>query len=213
MDAWRLRIEACLKRASARRTRALFAESNPHLVGDRLFEARWASPCVDAAVLIPIIGRAEPTVLLTLRSPDMPSHAAEISLPGGRLHGDEGAVAAALREAFEEANIAPEFITVLGALGVHKGGIGYSVTPVVGLVDPKADIRPCPREVAEIFEVPLAHIADLKNHYMEEKILEGVAYNMFAADWGRFHIWGLTAGILRTLAEALDDAGGDAAAE
>lgn len=205
MSEWRRLIEANLQRASAQRIRALFAEINPHLVGDKLFEDRWSDVRRDAAVLVPIIDRPEgATVLLTVRSSDMPSHAGQISFPGGRVQPEDGGpIAAALREAQEEVNIDPAKVTVIGTLGVHQGGLGFSVTPVVGIVDPSADIKPCPREVAEIFEVPLSFFADLNNHGTEERELKGVRYNMFASPYGRFHIWGLTAGILRTLAETL----------
>lgn len=205
---WREAIGRNLRNVSAQRVRALFAEINPHLVGDKLFEDRWSDIRRDAAVLVPIIDRVEgPTVVMTVRSSDMPSHAGQISFPGGRVHPeDDGPVATALREAFEEVNIAPEKVSILGALGVHQGGLGFSVTPVVGVVDPSAELKPCPREVAEIFEVPLSFIADPSNHTTEERVHNGVAYNMFAAPFGRYHIWGLTAGILRTLAETLQEA-------
>jgi hypothetical protein len=94
---------------------------------------------------------------------------------------------------------------------VHQGGLGFNVTPVIGLVDPKTDFRPCPREVDEIFEAPLSFIADLSNHIIEQREHEGVKYNMFALPYERYHIWGLTAGILRTLAEALQEKDGTAA--
>jgi len=204
---WRARISANLKRASAQRIRALFAEINPGLVGDRLFEDRWSDVRKDAAVLVPIIDRLEgATVLLTVRSSDMPSHAGQISFPGGKVEPrDESVIAAALREAREEVNIRSEQVEIIGTLGVHQGGLGFSVTPVVGVVDPAANIKPCPREVAEVFEVPLAFFADLANHLTEQREHKGVRYNMFAAPYDRFHIWGLTAGILRTLAETLQD--------
>jgi len=204
---WRARIEANLHRASAQRVRSMFSEINPHLVGDKLFESRWSDIRKDAAVLVPVINRAQgATVLLTVRSSNMPSHAGQISFPGGKAHpGDNDSVATALREAHEEVNIPPASVDVIGALGVHKGGLGFSVTPVVGIVDPRTDLKPCPREVAEIFEVPLSFVADLKNHITEEREHKGVKYNMFAAPYDRFHIWGLTAGILRSLAETLQD--------
>lgn len=208
-DAQPLRalIERNLARATAQRVRAHFAEMNPHLVGDAMFEDRWSDIRKDAAVLVPIIMRETgPTVLLTVRSSDMPSHAGQISFPGGKMHPeDTGPVATALREAHEEVNIDPALVDVVGALGVHKGGLGFSVTPVVGVVDPRADIRACPREVAEVFETPLSFIADLANHTSEERTHKGVPYNMFAIPFDRFHIWGLTAGILRTFAETLQE--------
>ncbi len=205
MEDWRKRIEDNLARASAQRVRALFSDINPHLVGDELFESRWTKERLDAAVLVPIIDRPEgPTVLLTVRSSDMPSHAGQISFPGGRAHPeDKDRVATALREASEEVNIPPSAVDIIGSLGVHQGGLGFAVTPVVGIVDPAAPIRACPREVAEIFETPLFWLADLANHTLEDREHQGVKYRMFAAPFGRFHIWGLTAGILRSLAEVL----------
>lgn len=202
---WRQRIGANLSRASAQRVRALFTEINPHLAEDHRFENRWTTKRQDAAVLVPIIDRADgPTVLLTVRSSNLASHAGQISFPGGRVDpGDADRVATALREAEEEVGIPPSAIDVIGALGVHHGGLGFAVTPIVGVVDPKAPIAPDPREVAEVFEAPLGWFADLANHTTEEREHLGVAYRMFAAPYGRFHIWGLTAGILRSLAETL----------
>jgi len=205
----RARIETNLARASAQRVRAMFSEINPHLVGDKLFESRWSDIRKDAAVLVPIIPRAHGyNVLLTVRSFDMPSHAGQISFPGGKAHRkDYDRIATALREAHEEVNIEPDAVDVIGALGVHQGGLGFSVTPIVGMVDPQTNIKPCPREVAEIFEVPLGFIANLENHITEQREHKGVHYNMFAIPYQRFHIWGLTAGILRTLAQTLQDDG------
>jgi 8-oxo-dGTP pyrophosphatase MutT (NUDIX family) len=202
---WRQRISANLAQVSAQRVRALFTEINPHLADDARFENRWSARRQDAAVLIPIVDRPEgPTVLLTVRSSDLASHAGQISFPGGRVdQEDADRVATALREAQEEVNIPPLAVDVIGALGVHHGGFGFAVTPVVGIVDPGAPIAANPREVAEIFETPLAWLADLGNHTTEEREHQGVRYRMFCAPFGRHHIWGLTAGILRSLAETL----------
>ena len=205
----RARIEANLKRGSAQRVRELFSEINPHLVGDKLFESRWSDIRKDAAVLVPIINRPERvSVLLTVRSSQMPSHAGQISFPGGKVDpSDKDRIATALREADEEVNIKSAQVDVIGSLGIHKGGLGFSVTPVVGIVDHRADIVACPREVAEVFEVPISYVADLNNHITEERTHKGTNYHMFAIPYDRFHIWGLTAGILRTLAETLQNEG------
>ena len=202
---WQALIERNLKHATAARVRELFGEINPHLVGDSLFEKRWSDKRKDAAVLVPLIAREEGVrVIMTVRSSTMPSHAGQISFPGGKTHPeDKTPIDTALREAHEEVNILPEAVQVLGALGVHKGGLGFSVTPVIGLVDASVELRPCPREVDEIFEVPLDFVANLANHITEERTLEGVPYKMYATPYDRFHIWGLTAGILRSFAETL----------
>jgi len=205
LDDWLARIETNLALSTTQRVRALFAEINPHLVGDRRFESRWSKKRQDAAVLVPIINRPEgPTVLMTVRSSDMPSHAGQISFPGGKAHPeDRDRIETALREASEEVNIPPDAVKVVGTLGVHEGGLGFSVTPVVGIVDPAAPFSACPREVAEIFETPLSWLADLSNHTLEDREHDGVKFRMFAAPFGRYHIWGLTAGILRSLAEIM----------
>lgn len=202
---WRRQIGANLSRGSAQRVRTLFTEINPHLAEDRRFESRWTTKRQDAAVLIPIIDRADgPTVLLTVRSSDLASHAGQISFPGGRVDvADADRVATALREAEEEVGIPRASVDVIGALGVHHGALGFAVTPVIGAVDARVAIKPDPREVAEVFEAPLGWFADLNNHVTEEREHQGVKYRMFAAPYGRFHIWGLTAGILRSLAETL----------
>ena len=203
-DILKAHIQSNLRHASAQRIRALFSEINPHLVGDTLFESRWSDIRKDAAVLVPIVAREEPTVLLTVRSSKTPSHAGQIAFPGGRVQPEDAdRTATALREAEEEVAIPRGDVDVVGALGVHKGGLGFSVTPVIGVVPPAVAFKACPREVAEIFEVPLSFVANLDNHITEEREHKGVKYNMFAAPYGRFHIWGLTAGILRTFAETL----------
>ena len=156
----------------------------------------------DAAVLVPIIDHdTGPTVLLTVRSSDMPSHAGQISFPGGKVEeGDENRIATALREAEEEVGIDPALVEIVGDMGVHFGGKGFAVTPVVGIVHPDAAYAPCPREVAEIFEVPLAFLLDPTNHTIEQKQARGVTYNMFVVQYQDYHIWGLTAGVINSLA-------------
>ena len=64
-----------------------------------------------AAVLVPIIDRSEPTVLLTLRTAELASHAGQVAFPGGKIEpADESPVAAALRETREETGLAPTSI-------------------------------------------------------------------------------------------------------
>ncbi len=61
-----------------------------------------------AAVLVPIVRRGDRrSVLATRRTDDMRTHAGQVSFPGGRIEdGDDGPVAAALRETEEETGIA-----------------------------------------------------------------------------------------------------------
>src|SRR5262249_30380210 len=88
----------------------------PELMGAlRAMRPPWA-----AAVLVPIVLGAELSVLLTQRSHDMASHPGQISFPGGKVEGGEGALACALREACEEIGLGAEFIEPLGYLDAYR---------------------------------------------------------------------------------------------
>ena len=154
-----------------------------------------------AAVLVPLV-RREPgvTVLLTQRTDDMPSHAGQIAFPGGRRQeGDADAVATALRETEEEVGLTRHFIDVIGSVDHYRTGTGYEITPVVGIVEPGFTTRADPREVADVFEVPLEHFLDEKNHRLASRVWQGRQRFYYAMPYGERYIWGATAGMLKNL--------------
>src|SRR5262249_25586733 len=53
-------------------------------------------------------------IVLTRRSWEMRAHTGEVAFPGGRSEDGESAVAAALRETWEEINLEPSSVEVLG---------------------------------------------------------------------------------------------------
>ena len=60
-------------------------------------------PIRPAAVLIPVVEHAEPTVLLTQRAQHLPDHPGQVSFPGGKIDkSDKDPMHSALREAEEE---------------------------------------------------------------------------------------------------------------
>ena len=62
-----------------------------------LWERAGVSATKPAAVLIPIVDRSVPTVLLTLRTAELASHASQVAFPGGKIEpNDESPVAAAI---------------------------------------------------------------------------------------------------------------------
>lgn len=156
-----------------------------------------------AAVLLPIIVRPDGlTLLLTQRTAHLTDHGGQISLPGGRSDADDlTAVDTALRETEEEIGLARAHVTVLGSLPDYLTGTGYRVTPVVGLIHPPFTLRPEPFEVAEIFEVPLAFLMNGMHHQRRTVELPGNGgrRTFYAMPYGRFFIWGATAGMLRNL--------------
>lgn len=159
-----------------------------------------ANPALtSAAVLLLVVNRPEgATVVFTQRTPDLSDHAGQISFPGGRAEADEAASQTALREAQEEVGLDPARIEVLGELPDYHTSTGYRVRPVVGWAEPPVAFSPDPREVADVFEVPLAFLLDDANHRHESAYYKGRLRKYWAMPWrGRF-IWGATAGMLVT---------------
>jgi len=156
-----------------------------------------------AAVLMPIVMRREgPTLLFTQRTTDLRDHAGQISFPGGRTElSDVSPIDTALRETEEEIGLARRHVEVIGTLPEYFTGTGYRVTPVAGLIKPPFDLVPEPREVAEIFEVPLAFLMDGMNHQRRTVELpnEFGRRTFYTMPYQRFFIWGATAGMLRNL--------------
>ena len=163
-----------------------------------------ARPVRGAAVLVPIIARERPTVLLTLRSAHLSSHAAQIAFPGGKIDPeDDGPLGAALREAQEEVGLAPDLVDPLGYLDPYLARTGYRIVPVVGLVQPDFGLTLNPGEVDEAFEVPLDFLMNDGNHQRESREWLGMVRTFHAMTYEKRRIWGITAGILRSLYERI----------
>lgn len=154
-----------------------------------------------ASVLVPLVRREpELTVLLTQRTEDMPSHAGQIAFPGGRRQAEDvDATATALRETEEEVGLTRDFIEVIGPVDQYRTGTGYEITPIVGMVAPGFTPRADPREVADVFEVPLAHFLDERNHRIDSRVWQGRERRYYAMPYGERYIWGATAGMLKNL--------------
>lgn len=159
-------------------------------------------PVRSAAVLIPVIAREHPSVLLTLRSPHLPSHPGQIAFPGGKIDPeDAGPLDAALREAEEEVGLGREKVAPLGYLDAYLSRTGYRIVPVVGLVRPDFGLKLNPGEVDEAFEVPLDFLMSPSNHQRHSREAEGLRRTFHAMTYEKRFIWGITAGILRNLYE------------
>ena len=158
-----------------------------------------------AAVLVPIILRDEPMVLLTQRHADLSKHAGQIAFPGGRVDAGETALEAALREASEEVGLDPALVTPLGYLDGFLTITHYIVTPVVALVDARCSLTAQPKEVDDIFEVPLSFLMDQRNRQIQSQQFQGLARYFYVYPHGERYIWGATAGMIKSLHDRLYD--------
>lgn len=163
--------------------------------------AGLASPLLrPAAVLVALVARETGTqVLFTLRNPDLAHHAGQVSFPGGRLEPGESVVECALREAAEEIGLDAGAVELLGFLDPIATISGFRVTPVVAHVCPGARFLADPREVAEIFEVPLAHLRDPSTRGVRVVQWRGFERQIGAYQHAVHDIWGVTASILDEL--------------
>jgi 8-oxo-dGTP pyrophosphatase MutT (NUDIX family) len=182
---WRARIESRLDRVPS--------------------ELQLGQTLKPAAILLPIIEREAPSVLLTKRSDNMPTHAGQISFPGGRVHsGDKSLIDTALREFQEETGIARSFVTVAGFLDPYETvNSGFMILPVVGFVREDFMLNINTREVAEVFEVPLEYLCDPTKRSLMSVERQDVIREFHTIPFGGHTIWGATAEIIVNLSGRL----------
>jgi 8-oxo-dGTP pyrophosphatase MutT (NUDIX family) len=161
-------------------------------------------PIRPAAVLVPVVDHAEPTVLLTQRAQHLPDHAGQVSFPGGKIdESDASPVASALREAEEEIGLERCFVTPIGYLDLYLTTLGYRIVPVIARVRPGFSLALNESEVDATFEVPLGYLMDQNNIERHSRDWQGMRRHYYAITFGERYIWGVTAGILRNLHERI----------
>jgi len=160
-----------------------------------------------AGVMVLLYPRAGSLHLVLIRRPGtVLHHRDQIGLPGGGLEADETGEQAALRETWEEVGVPAEKIKILGHLTpLYIPPSNYCIYPVVGTLDETPAFQPCPEEVAEIIEVPLAHLLNPRHSRAETWTVQDQPVLVPFYAFGHHKIWGATAMVL---AEFLELAGG-----
>ncbi|URD62097.1 CoA pyrophosphatase [Sphingomonas sp. KRR8] len=172
------------------------------LPGD-LVEGTAGQP-VPAAVLVAVTRRSEPGVILTVRRDDLRTHAGQVAFPGGRVDSaDAGVTHAALREAQEEVGLDPALVDVWGVADPYVTVTNFSVIPVLGSVPSDLPLVPHEREVADLFEAPLAFLLDPANQRAITAEYQGRMRTYYQIDWEGRRIWGATAAMLVNLSRRL----------
>ena len=182
---------------------------SPELIaGDVLEGEAIGEGITPAAVLVPVVDRPQPGVILTLRPDTMRKHPGQISFPGGRIDpGDDGPVAAALREAEEEIGLPRDKVEIVGLADRYVTVTGFEVTPVVGIIPPDLPLAPHPGEVAALFEAPLHYLLDPAHQQERSAIWRGRERHYYEIEWEGRRIWGATAAMIVNLGRRLAPAG------
>ena len=177
-------------------------DENRHVIAaDIIAKRESAGKVTRAAVLIPLVMKEEGlSVLLTQRTNHLRDHAGQISFPGGRMDPeDQSPNDTALRESQEEIGLDPKRVEIIGHMPQYLTVSGYSVTPVVGLVQAQAEYVLDEFEVADVFEVPLSFLLDPANHQVRLWQSEQGGRRFYSMPYENRFIWGATAGMLRNL--------------
>ncbi|SDL93029.1 NUDIX domain-containing protein [Modicisalibacter muralis] len=150
-----------------------------------------------AAVLLPIVARDEPTILFTRRASHLKQHAGQVAFPGGKREPDDpDLLTTALREAQEEIALTPGKVQLLGRLGDLISLHGIRVTPFVGVIPPDLPLRADPGELDAIFEVPLSVFLEDRRSHTDVITAYGRPFYVPSYQAGEHVIWGLTAMML-----------------
>lgn len=157
-----------------------------------------------AAILVPLVSwEGVPSLLYTTRSNELPTHASEVSFPGGHFDEalDETLEDTALREAQEEllGDYPWESVELIGQTSPLPSIRGTPVTAVVGVLPYQVSANTFPGnagEVAEVFAVPLKDLVEMETFQASERFHANIPVFPVAEDK---QIWGLTAVVTRPL--------------
>ncbi|MFM9270019.1 CoA pyrophosphatase [Halomonas elongata] len=159
-----------------------------------------------AAVLIPLVARPEPTLLFTRRAAHLSTHSGQVAFPGGKREPDDpNLLATALRESREEIALPAERVEILGRLSDVVSLHGILVTPYVGVIPPDLPLTPDPNELDAIFEVPVRRFLDDQRTHTDVIRVDERDYYVPSYRQDEHVIWGLSSMMLvELLAEGFD---------
>ncbi|MEX2375542.1 MAG: CoA pyrophosphatase, partial [Dehalococcoidia bacterium] len=163
-----------------------------------------------AAVLLLLVGSAgDERIIFQLRTQNVRFHKGEISLPGGRLDAtDPSFLHAALRETHEEVGVSPASVHVLGALDDAVAPRSqHLIRPFVGVLQGEEIPQvTAPREVAQLLDVPLAHLRSDASRTWHVAERDGAIETTQAYSFGEHVIWGVTARIVDSFLQVIEGA-------
>jgi 8-oxo-dGTP pyrophosphatase MutT (NUDIX family) len=148
--------------------------------------------------------QGETRVVLTRRASTLRSHTGEVSFPGGQADPGEALVDAALREAWEEVALEPSSVEVIAALGsLRTISSSALITPFVGVLAARPELKASPLEVERVFDVALAELLADGVHHSEIWRREDFEIQLQFFDLPGDIVWGATARVLTELLSRL----------
>ncbi len=174
-------------------------------IDDKLYSIINGKKYRNSAVLIPLLRIGQDIqIILTQRSNNLPSHAGQISFPGGKVDTkDQSPVETAYREANEEIGLSREEIEHLGYLDITTTGTNFMILPVVASISNNFVPKLNNDEVESLIHLPLNYIADVNNLKTMNKVINGEDRTFFVYEYDNYFIWGATARLLKALSERL----------
>lgn len=152
---------------------------------------------IAAAVLVLLYRLADSEeigLLLTKRTAIVASHRRQISFPGGAVEVSESLEETALRETEEEAGIARELPELLGRMSpLWISATGYTVTPILAVVDRLPRLKINADEVAAVIEQPLPALLAPNSVKVEKRTSDGLWIDAPFFDTSGGRLWGATA--------------------
>jgi len=158
----------------------------------------------DAAVLLPLYrDDAGQLRLVVIRRTDFGVHGGQLAFPGGKRElQDVSLEATALRETEEEIGLPAAQVQMLGALPPIVTEVsGFRIWPFVGHIEPPAQWRWQPTEIAEVLSVIVADLLLPDARVTETWQLPGWPTPMAVSFYrvGPYPLWGASYRMVRAL--------------
>ena len=153
-----------------------------------------------SAVLAPLYPDGDDVVVvLTRRAQHLRAHRGEVSFPGGACDpGDDDLRATALREAFEEVQLDPSAVAIIGELDHLQTVTSRSyIVPFVGELAGRPELVASPDEVESILHVPLSELLADGVYHEERWGLPPLEHPIHFFELDGDIVWGATAAMLR----------------
>lgn len=146
-------------------------------------------------------------IVLTKRAEYRGVHSGQISFPGGKVEKEDRSLEeTALREAEEEIGINRNHVEVVGALSeLYIPPSNFIVSPFVGVMNEKPEMKAEDKEVDQIIEMPLSYLT-AKDAISPARVKTDMGSLQVNAYLFNNHIvWGATSMILSEFADVLNE--------